>query len=85
MHDIAPALVSVALIFGCVLPIIVRMVFRHQVEMAEIAARSNTAPQVLGEVQELKKQISDLRELVMDIALQPSAHAAMQQRVNQDK
>jgi hypothetical protein len=83
MGELPRALAAFLLPVAAMTPIVLMVVFRHQREMALIKQQANPNPQLAADVQELKKQVADMRELMIDIALQPSS-AALQQRVKQD-
>ena len=83
MHDLAPVLVFLFMTMGIMIPYIVKMVLRHQKELAVLQypqAQQTNTPALVGEVQELRKQVADMRELLMDIALS-SPSPSIQERV----
>ena len=69
--------------FFMIIPIIIKMVFRHQIQLAELSMRAQSSPEMLSEIQELKKQVGDLRELVTDIALSTPASSTVQARIRE--
>lgn len=83
MHDLAPVLVFLFLTMGIMIPYIVKLVLKHQKEIAQLQypqVPQSNAPELVGEVQELRKQVADMRELLMDIALS-SPSPSIQERV----
>jgi len=79
MQEIAIIVVAIV----CMVPIIVRMSFRHLKERAMINQQAHSNPRLEADVQELKQQVADIRELMIDMALEPS-NTKIAQRVNQD-
>jgi len=78
MDELPRIIAAIAVPTAIVVPLVLRIVFRHQRDMAIIQAQTLPNPQLSADVQELKQQVADMRELMIDIALQPNSSVAMQ-------
>ncbi len=68
------------------LPFILRILTRHQKEMAEMMRQVHGDPALATEVRELRKQVEDLRTLMLDISLnQPARTPAVQARLSEQE
>lgn len=83
MHDLAPliGILGMFLIAGVVA--IVYMVLTHLKETSRIAESPSLDQNLVGEVQELKRQVSDLKELLTDIAINTPTRPAIQERISE--
>lgn len=84
--DFFAAVTSVGVLLIIILPFILRIMTRHQREMAMLTRREQVEPQVMAEIRALKDDVRQLKDLVLDLSLnQPTRPPEVQSRIREQE